>query len=369
MPQTTTLAPQPQIEERRKEFTTPPPLEAYKHWDQAMKIFLEEAGLLETLKAFESNMLILSSDWEEEKLPSALQKLVKRLSGVSEYANPKHEEAPQQMAVDEDPSPPPIPLDERKSTYMKLANGSLPGTSTSTNKSIAQFLAQNRAKNNASNRSEFLYSLSERRRQIQENNETNATTIDPDQIGSCARTDAKPINRDEQMRYDIAKNNDGPLSRTMKVASNVQSAKGEDTPSTVAPEKIVVSTEELVRRSQDEESVTSARYPALDDRLRNIEAHLAVRYVASTSPRNTHHRPAKPSFQGRSQTTESQGSNPVGSLNQAGRKHNVNVLSNNELEIGNADTGDVEEECKIKFTSSGDGKVAGAAGFERPWAG
>ncbi|KAJ2936781.1 hypothetical protein H1R20_g296, partial [Candolleomyces eurysporus] len=287
IPQTATLAiPQPaaqksQVEARRKSPTPPPPLEVYKHWDEAMKTFLEEAGLLETLKAFESDMLILSSDWEEERLPLALQRFVKRLSVVSEYSNPKDEEAPQQMAVDEDPAPPPIPLDERKLTYMKLADGSLPRTPTSTNKSIAQFLAQNRAKNNVSNRSEFLYSLSERRRHIQENNETDAATIDPSQIGSCARTDAKPINRDEQMKYDIAKNNDGPLSRTMKAASNAQSAGGEDTPTTVAPENITMSTEELVQRSQDEESVTSARYPALDDRLKNIEVHLAVRYVPS----------------------------------------------------------------------------------------
>ncbi len=81
-----TTAPQPVAqkpeEERRKSPTPPPPppLEVYKHWDEAMKVFLEEAGLLETLKAFESDMLIMSSDWQEERIPMALQKLVKRLS-------------------------------------------------------------------------------------------------------------------------------------------------------------------------------------------------------------------------------------------------------------------------------------------------
>jgi hypothetical protein len=79
-------APQPVAqkpeEERRTSPTPPPPppLEVYKHWDEAMKVFLGEAGLLETLKAFESDMLIMSSDWEEERIPLALQKLVKRLS-------------------------------------------------------------------------------------------------------------------------------------------------------------------------------------------------------------------------------------------------------------------------------------------------
>jgi hypothetical protein len=76
------VAQKPEVEERRKSPTpTPaPPLEVYKHWDEAIKVFLEEAGLLETLKAFESDMLIMSSDWEEERIPLALQKLVKRLS-------------------------------------------------------------------------------------------------------------------------------------------------------------------------------------------------------------------------------------------------------------------------------------------------
>ncbi|KAJ2920020.1 hypothetical protein MD484_g469, partial [Candolleomyces efflorescens] len=273
--------PAPEVEQRRKSPTppVPPPLEVYKHWDEAVKVFLEEAGLLETLKAFESDMLIMSSDWEEEKVPVALQKLVKRLSGVSEYPNPKHEEVTKQMAVDEDLAQTPVPLDERKLTYMKLADGSIPRTPTSTNKSIAQFLARNRAKNNASNRSEFLYSLSERRRRIQENTEHNTNeTFNPGQIGSCARTDAKPIDRDEQMKYDIAKNNDGPLSRTMKATSDI---KEEALPTTIAPGKLAMSTEDILRRAQDEESVTSARYPALDDRLQNIEAHLAVRYVPS----------------------------------------------------------------------------------------
>lgn len=113
-----------------------------------------------------------------------------------------------------------------------------------------------------------------RRRRVQEasnfnstTNETKSpppsdvapTTIDPSLLGSCARTDAKPINRDEQMKYDIAKNNEGPLSRTMKASGPKQ------------PEM----------SAEDEERVTAARYPALDERLQNVETHFAVRYVPS----------------------------------------------------------------------------------------
>ncbi|TEB10257.1 hypothetical protein FA13DRAFT_1653236 [Coprinellus micaceus] len=204
-------------------------------------------------------MLIVSADWEEERIPKALQNLVKRLSVQGN------------MAVDEEPS---IPLEERKLTYAKLADGELPRTPTSINKSISQLLAKNRAKINASNRSEFLYPMSERRRRVQEASnststtsettspppsDTTPTTIDPSELGSCARTDAKPINRDEQMKYDIAKNNEGSLSRTMKASGPKQSEMS----------------------AEDEERVTAVRYPALDERLQNLETHFAVRYVPS----------------------------------------------------------------------------------------
>ena len=33
---------------------------------------------------------------------------------------------------------------------------------------------------------------------------------------SCARIDAKPVDKDIQMKYDIAKNEDGPLLKTVK---------------------------------------------------------------------------------------------------------------------------------------------------------
>jgi hypothetical protein len=57
-----------------------PTLKSYRHWDGALKDFLEESGLHETLKGFERDMLVVSADWEEEKIPKALQNLVERLS-------------------------------------------------------------------------------------------------------------------------------------------------------------------------------------------------------------------------------------------------------------------------------------------------
>ena len=134
-------------------------------------------------------------------------------------------------------------------------------------KDISRFLAQNRARNDASNRNEFLLSLAEKRRRLDGHGNSETTPIP-----SCARTDAKTQDRDVQMKYDIAKNEDGPLRRTMK--TGVSEA---ETPSTVR--------ERSMANANDEAhgSPSAARYPALDERLHNIEAHLAVRYGVSMS--------------------------------------------------------------------------------------
>lgn len=125
-------------------------------------------------------------------------------------------------------------------------------------KDISRFLAQNRARNDASNRNEFLLSLAEKRRRLNDSGDFTSS------VPSCARTDAKTQNRDLQMKYDIAKNEDGPLRRTLKAAPPEQalakagSGKGAmDTP---------------------EDYPSAQRYPALDERLQNIEKHLAIRY-------------------------------------------------------------------------------------------
>lgn len=67
----------------------------------------------------------------------------------------------------------------------------------------------------------------------------------------------KQLDRDLQMKYDIAKNEDGPLRRTMKGHSRTETA------------------EPSIALSDHSETKDQ---PALDERLKNIEAHLAVRY-------------------------------------------------------------------------------------------
>lgn len=95
--------------------------------------------------------------------------------------------------------------------------------------------------------------------------------VDTSSWASCARTDMKTIDREVQMKYDIAKNEDGPLKRTMKASE----AK--------APEQLREKAKSAATFSADTEesvamSLTPSRYPGLDERLVNIEKHLAVRY-------------------------------------------------------------------------------------------
>ena len=90
--------------------------------------------------------------------------------------------------------------------------------------------------------------------------ETGGT--DPaDTAASCARTDAKTQNRDIQMKYDIAKNEDGPLRKTVK--RDHETVKEEDA---------------SISKEKTSNEVTADRHPGLDERLRNIETHVAVRY-------------------------------------------------------------------------------------------
>lgn len=172
----------------------------------------------------------------------------------------------------EEEEPKERPLEGRKLEYIHLSTGAEPQSQTTVSlknsfvhqyhplktrlkitKAISQFLAQNRAKNDASNRAEFLESLAQKRRRLD---------IDPEStehIPSCARTDAKPVDRDSQMKYDIAKNEDGPLRRTVKGPGG-REAQGK--------EKLGALTDDTPSELQ----------PAIDERLKNIESHVAVRY-------------------------------------------------------------------------------------------
>lgn len=142
-------------------------------------------------------------------------------------------------------------------------------------------MAQSRARNDASNRAEFLHSIAEKRRRLSNASESPWA----DDVSTCARTDAKTLDRDVQMKYDIAKNEDGPLRRTMKIQresgtigndASSSSIKGKQKAQTAKTEPDV-----KAERPEYEADLTSDRHSGLDERLVNVETHLAVRYGKS----------------------------------------------------------------------------------------
>lgn len=95
---------------------------------------------------------------------------------------------------------------------------------------------------------------------------------------TCARADAKTLDRDTQVKYDIAKNEDGPLRRTMRKRSettlpNPSKGKGKQK---IQPAKLDSPIKS--EPGNDDDLLTAQRHPGLDERLSNIETHLAVRY-------------------------------------------------------------------------------------------
>ncbi|PPQ79068.1 hypothetical protein CVT24_012729 [Panaeolus cyanescens] len=269
--------------------TPPPPApETYNHWDDVIKKFLDRAGMVQASKGLEKDMLVLNPIFEQDIIPNALRELSRDLQDIIAKMSGKQVEIDNDsMQVDEtnqsnftESSGQTQRLDERKLGYVKLSNGGTPQTQSSINKSISQFIARTRARNDASNNSEFLLSLAEKKRKLQEEGQ------EPVQFSSssCARVDARTIDREKQMKYDIAKNEEGPLSRSrQKEADTAESSSGiaaGKQPSTTGSSRLGTT------QAQDDEdaqmsNVTPARHPGLDERLNNIEAHLAVRYVPS----------------------------------------------------------------------------------------
>ena len=62
------------------------------------------------------------------------------------------------------------------------------------------------------------------------------------------------------MKFDIAKNEDGPLRRTLKVEMKNENNHPAD------------------KTVEGGHLATASRHPGLDERLKNLEAHLAIRY-------------------------------------------------------------------------------------------
>ncbi|KAH9956879.1 hypothetical protein BC827DRAFT_1228696 [Russula dissimulans] len=194
----------------------------------------------------------MNSDWERKVVPDALCDLqagISRLLG----AQPDSTGTPER------------PLEERKLDYVHVEKGSEPRSPAAINRSISELLARNRARNDASNRAEFL--LAYRGLHSSEASETLPPREGDEVEGaSCARTDARTVDHDVMMKFDIAKNEEGPLRRTVKVEMK-------DETNNIRPTDKASEGDPLL--------LTAGRHPGLDERLKNLETHLAMRYVPS----------------------------------------------------------------------------------------
>ncbi|KAL1745366.1 hypothetical protein HDZ31DRAFT_73602 [Schizophyllum fasciatum] len=252
--------PKPAAPPPRRPPTPPPPDPVLpKHWDETLMDFFKAAGLTQAKKGLEMDLLVMNSEWEKKTVSAALQRLVQ---GLTVAHDPSKDEAES--------------IEDRKLAYTHKPNLQL---STSINKSISRFLAQNRSRNDASNRAEFVDSLRRKRQRTDANHGApeaqpqagmdgaadslnSASEITPAEgAGTCARTDARHVDRDAQMKYDIAKNEDGPLRRTVKKdeGAGTQTTTG-DPSSSLAPGE-------------------GSRTADLSERVGAIEQHLALQYV------------------------------------------------------------------------------------------
>ncbi|KAF9268825.1 hypothetical protein L218DRAFT_994645 [Marasmius fiardii PR-910] len=250
---------------------SPSPPDPCRDWDVLLRAFMKRLGLTQTLEGFELDMLVMNRDWEESNIAASLEELVK---GIQKLRNKSPNDGEDKAKAFHE-----RPLEERKLDYVRLANNVEPRSPTSINKSISEFLTRKRSHNETSNRNEFLLSIAQKRAKLGEDQE-----IDDNEIASCARTDARPVDRDSQMKYDVAKNEDGPLRRTMKkrnASGNDLSQASSSTPKGKGrAQNKERNASNLERLSQSEASLAE-RHPGLDERLLNIENHLAVRYVPS----------------------------------------------------------------------------------------
>ncbi|KAJ6625853.1 hypothetical protein B0H10DRAFT_2211725 [Mycena sp. CBHHK59/15] len=231
----------------------PPPSPKFRHWDRVIKDFLDKLGLKQALNGFESDILVMNSDFERLNVPGALYDLMQGIMLIRQGAD--------MPLPEQDRS-----FEERKLDYLHTAN---PSSHTSITKSISAFLAQNRAKNDASNRAEFLQSLAKKRKRIDDE--------------ACRANPDGPVDRDVQMKYDIAKNTDGPLRRTTRQQAKAVPVAA-PAPSTSTRPKTKQATRELKKAASPVVVKTEGKaavppHSGLEQRLGNIETHFSVQYV------------------------------------------------------------------------------------------
>lgn len=172
-------------------------------WNKELSQFLQEIGLVETSECLESELIVLSRH-HLEKLPQALETLVEKLLVSLE----RHVNAKEQVLHTPDKTHADLLVTKRKRDEQeeereraKRLNSEqiqIRATTEEVNQRINTFIQAKQNELDESNRTEFL-----------SRHDPKADDV------TCARTDAREINRNIQMKFDIVNNEDGPLARSL----------------------------------------------------------------------------------------------------------------------------------------------------------
>lgn len=179
-------------------------------WDKNLCEFFKEVGLIETSECLRSELVILSRS-HLEKLPDELEKLVTRLIECLE----RHVQAKEDIIEKPEKEHKDLLIRKRKHSEtneeeeqerikrMESEQVQIRATAKEVDQRVNTFIQGKRNELDESNRTEFL-------------NRINPSAEDV----TCARTDAREINRNIQMKFDIVNNEDGPLARSTITVGN-----------------------------------------------------------------------------------------------------------------------------------------------------
>lgn len=224
-------------------------------WNKELSQFLQDIGLVETSACFESELIVLSRQ-NMEKLPKALETLVEKLLVSLE----RHVNAKEEILEKTDKSHPDLLVSKRKRSSndqeeeeeeeerdrvkrLDTEQIQIRATTKEVDQRMNTFIQAKRNELDESNRTEFL-----------SRHDPSADDV------TCARTDAREINRNIQMKFDIVNNEDGPLARSLLTFNDKKQHSKAIEPSS---EKVSVDATE---------------------RVNNIEQHLNIRLDEDANP-------------------------------------------------------------------------------------
>lgn len=179
-------------------------------WASALKRFLNDIGFKETAEALDTELIILSNA-NKAMIPKHTVRLVDNLLSVIEADSeltPLPEEKLEETLEGGDAKRKRNNEDDEDIMEVRMKRMSpeqvqIRATSSDLRKRIENFIQAKKSEVDASNRTEFM---------------KRKETGEPDV--TCARTDAREIDRSIQMKFDVVNNEDGPLARSLMTSAN-----------------------------------------------------------------------------------------------------------------------------------------------------